>query len=571
MAELKKILEYPADDIAHILQQSFYTVETDTERDSLPNNIKTTMRTVYVRSTGRIYHWENNQWKQDKNGSINLDTEMSDTSDNGVENKVIKKYVDSKVGENVDLSDVAKLAEENTFTGKQNFNGELEINGVVEANNEVNVNDKTINFTDSASDTVTKQSATGITINENKIEYPVKGGTFGLKEDTIYLLTGTSQNPINFAKDLEVGVWYLLTGAYRNNSASTSIALNEKVLCRKMSSTQVILIKDYLTYYLEFDAETGYITKTVKGIANIILNEENYEVTPKKVPVVYAPSTSGTSGQILQSNGSGKEPSWADKVDTIPLITGTQSIPINLATGVKDGYSLLQGYIKINSSTSTSLGNKTLAYKITNSDGTCSVYLRNNSDTVVGNSLMTVGSDGIVDITKAKKISAIGKINGIDQTLPTTTDIYAPSGAGVKGQVLKSQGENVEPIWETPDEQPTKDSANIATSGGTYAALEKLSQSYETVTDDNAVVIRNGNIVKQMVTFTVTGNTEKVWSFPYSYDSDKKPMCWCNSVAESATYANGASVISWSNTQMTVRNCGADSEITFYAEGWITK
>ena len=568
MAELKKILDYPADDIAHILQQSFYTVETETERDSLPNNIKTTMRTIYVRSTGRIYHWENGKWNQDKNGSITLDTEMSDSSDNGVENRVIKEYVDSKVGENVDLSNVAKLSEENTFAGKQNFNGEQEINGTTEVNEEVNVNDTTVNFIDSTSDTVTKHSATGITIGESKINYPTKKGTFGLKEDTIYLITGTSQEPVNFAKDLEIGSWYLLTGAYRNNSESTSIPLNEKVLCRKMSNTQVILIRDYLTYYIEFNSETGYITKSLKGIANIILNEENYDNIPKSVPIVYAPSASGKVGQVLQSNGSGKEPIWKDQV--LPLITGTVSSPINLATDIEDGYSLIQGYVFVTSTLSNQFNTESLIYKITNSDNSCYVYFYNDSNLIVRNSLLKVASNGTIDLTQTKIISAIGKINGLDQVLPTPTDIYVPTESGIKGQILKSTGTG-EPEWETLDETPTKDSVKIATSGGTYSALEKLSQSYETATDDNVTVIRNGNVVKQMVTFTVAGNSEKVWSFPYSYDSDKKPMCWCNSVAEGSTYSNGAAVISWSNTQMTVRNCGADSSITFYAEGWITK
>lgn len=120
------------------------------------------------------------------------------------------------------------------------------------------------------------------------------------------------------------------------------------------------------------------------------------------------------------------------------------------------------------------------------------------------------------------------------------------------------------------DTSPTKDSTNPITSGGVYNSLQQLKQSYEQSEADNAVIIRNGNIVKQMVTFTITGNSEKIWSFPYSYDADKKPMCWCNSVAEGNSVSNGAAVISWSNTSMTVRNCGIDSEITFYAEGWIS-
>lgn len=123
----------------------------------------------------------------------------------------------------------------------------------------------------------------------------------------------------------------------------------------------------------------------------------------------------------------------------------------------------------------------------------------------------------------------------------------------------------------TPDSTPTKDSTNTITSGGVYSALDKLNQSYEQSEADNATIIRNGNIVKQMVKFTITGNSEKIWSFPYSYDSGKIPMCWVNCASEGNSVSNGAAVISCSNTSMTVRVCGIDSEVTLFAEGWITK
>lgn len=126
-------------------------------------------------------------------------------------------------------------------------------------------------------------------------------------------------------------------------------------------------------------------------------------------------------------------------------------------------------------------------------------------------------------------------------------------------------------VVRTPDSTPTKDSTNTITSGGVYSALDKLNQSYEQSEADNATIIRNGNIVKQMVKFTITGNSEKIWSFPYSYDSGKTPMCWVNCVSEGNSVSNGAAVISCSNTSMTVRVCGIDSEVTLFAEGWITK
>lgn len=91
MAELRKILSYPANDIDKILQQGVYSVADDTERLALASAIKTTNRTVYVRSTGIFYAWDGTIWEQ---LSAPIDTEMSDSSTNAVQNKVIKEYID---------------------------------------------------------------------------------------------------------------------------------------------------------------------------------------------------------------------------------------------------------------------------------------------------------------------------------------------------------------------------------------------------------------------------------------------------------------------------------------------
>lgn len=101
--------------------------------------------------------------------------------------------------------------------------------------------------------------------------------------------------------------------------------------------------------------------------------------------------------------------------------------------------------------------------------------------------------------------------------------------------------------------------------------VDKLAQSYEQSDADNAIIIRNGNIVTQMVTFDVTGNAEKIWSFPYSYDAGKTPICWVNCVSEGNSASNGAAVISKSNTSMTIRVCGVNTEVSLFAQGWITQ
>ena len=96
-----------------------------------------------------------------------------------------------------------------------------------------------------------------------------------------------------------------------------------------------------------------------------------------------------------------------------------------------------------------------------------------------------------------------------------------------------------------------------------------VNQAFED--SDGVTIIRNGNIVMQSKTFTMQGNSEKAFSFPVSYDADKKPMCWCNSSADGMSSNNSSAVISCDSNSMVVRICGVESTVTFFAQGWVTK
>ena len=398
-------------------------------------------------------------------------------------------------------------------------------------------------------------------------------------EQTINSIRGTSDEPINFANLYEYE-WYILSGNYIGENGLIG-HISSEWLVKKQNSTTLLAIEGKSYYIWKYNTVTTYWTQTQISL----------------------PQTSGSSGQILQSLGAYTPPIWKDQV--LPLITGTESSPINLATDIEDGYSLIQGYVFVTSTLSNQFNTKSLIYKITNSDDSCYVYSYNDSNLVVSNSLLKVASNGTIDLTQTKIISAIGKINGIDQVIPTPTDIYVPTESGTEGQVLKSQGEGKEPIWVTvaeeqsyapyieitpatatngtfedsdftnltehnevyiilnneiyrkadlenipgiisythngwngnqtldksinitvstkawtlkigsPDEKPIQNSANTVSSGGVYSALQDLG-SYEDVLDlssDNvtktASIMKIGHIVKQMTTFTVTGNSEK--------------------------------------------------------------
>lgn len=98
-----------------------------------------------------------------------------------------------------------------------------------------------------------------------------------------------------------------------------------------------------------------------------------------------------------------------------------------------------------------------------------------------------------------------------------------------------------------------------------------ISQSYEVSDADNTTIMRFGNIVFQSATFTITGNSEKVWSFPVSYDTDKIPQCWLHDSGSATSANNSAGIIEKTNSSMTVRTCGQDSQVTFFALGWVSK
>lgn len=110
-------------------------------------------------------------------GSITLDTEMSNTSENGVQNKVIKSYVDSG------LENKADLLEENTFAGRQIFNGEIDINAGTTHTKNISLENSAIKVFDTTNDAVTTYGSKEITIEQNgavithKLSLPDKSGT----------------------------------------------------------------------------------------------------------------------------------------------------------------------------------------------------------------------------------------------------------------------------------------------------------------------------------------------------------------------------------------------------------
>lgn len=187
------------------------------------------------KGTGVLYTYNNETNFYDKlisEPQITIDTEMSDTSENAVQNKVIKSYVDTEVntingeidsfgntvtdvenkingintsittingnistiegeigqinsditGIKGDLDGKASLVGDNVFSGKQTLNGEIEVNSGASFNRDVTLTDASLKILDNTTDTATTYKSTSIDIENNggtktTLTLPKKNGT----------------------------------------------------------------------------------------------------------------------------------------------------------------------------------------------------------------------------------------------------------------------------------------------------------------------------------------------------------------------------------------------------------
>ncbi len=171
----------------------------------------------------------------------------------------------------------------------------------------------------------------------------ITGGTG--KGKGIIELIGTLSLPINFATSMEVGQLYSCSGEfYTTNSLGITILFDTAIgdtkipyLIYKYSTNKILILNgglfnsdiapDYIVIsnnpngavILNFNNTTGDITSYN---ANVSLNSLNGSIKTDTTVNrnIYAPTTSGTSGQILQSNGVNTAPTWIDMPSTAPTL-----------------------------------------------------------------------------------------------------------------------------------------------------------------------------------------------------------------------------------------------------------
>ena len=171
---------------------------------------------------------------------------------------------------------------------------------------------------------------TSISNSSTDTQYPSAKCVYDtiLNEKGIINLTGTQENPINMATDMEVGKLYSCSGYVRMDTSNVyTLETDNKIMAFKPSATKVNWINAVIigtgipsitsgiggNATLTINSSTGSVISTspTKSIASLngVLGQTNYAS-------FYAPTSAGTSGYLLQSNGTGNAPTFAIEKST---------------------------------------------------------------------------------------------------------------------------------------------------------------------------------------------------------------------------------------------------------------
>lgn len=293
----------------------------------------------------------------------------------------------------------------------------------------------------------------------------------------ITTLVGTEDQPINFATSMEVGKLYSCTGYIQLTSANTQNISPNYILIYKRNNDNltaygVRINNSYISVNSIFVTSTilindsGFITGWGSAIAPNTING-----SPTSTSDIYAPTSSGNAGQILQSNGSGRKPTWIDASNGIQTLIGTEESPINLATSLSVGqlYSC-QGVINAGANYSfTSLGETNDNFLLYKWSDTGIYALTCSSSNIDGVTHIFNGYQGICyiiidtsgNITGVSNANFINLLNGNSNVEPgTPLSIYAPTTSGEAGQVLQSNGADQAPSWNSLSTTISESSTN---------------------------------------------------------------------------------------------------------------
>lgn len=164
------------------------------------------------------------------------------------------------------------------------------------------------------------------------------------------ILIGTEEKPIILYDDIEEGKVYFLSGYYKISQVSTSTYLfpsndtRKYIMCYILGTSssgqksittfgcnlginQSLRNPNYISISYINNTSTGFSSDSFVGLRTI---NNTFSASD-----IYAPTSSGTLGQVLQSNGYGKAPTWTNMPSAIP-ITETSTIESTAWTTLSD-------------------------------------------------------------------------------------------------------------------------------------------------------------------------------------------------------------------------------------------
>ena len=316
-----------------------------------------------------------------------------------------------------------------------------------------------------------------------------------LPEQNVISLTGTQEDPIVLYDDIEAGKIYFLSGYIKVVQPATAYSLpdskptimcvglwlnNEKTIEVRgvhFTSTGIYSQSWNFIQTIVFHSSTSWGNNTY-----ISLNSING--TNTTASNLYAPTTSGTSGQILQSNGANTAPAWVDAQKGIKTLIGTEDSPIILSEDIENGESyLLSGYFKIYPDWNTTI------YHFPKSDSGSFVQCIGIGEDNQGSKIIELHGWSISDMSLSTKeayprngtyveriylnndssgYSSSGYV-GLKQInyKDDINYIWAPTSGGKAGQILQSNGNNA-PTWiNMPSTAPTLEEQTIESASWT--------------------------------------------------------------------------------------------------------
>lgn len=135
---------------------------------------------------------------------------------------------------------------------------------------------------------------------------------------------GTSVS--GFPTSCEVGDTYKVTGTTNRTLANQNVNSGDMLICIKNGSGSTINTSEYWTV-VQSNVE-NLITYNLNGTAFYLYSSEGRNIS------LYAPTTAGTSGQVLISAGSGKSPTWTNANTLVVAQAGKVTNALSKGSGL---------------------------------------------------------------------------------------------------------------------------------------------------------------------------------------------------------------------------------------------